>query len=235
MSSMTGPLISVVLPVYNGERHLAETIESVLTQTYDPFELVIVDDGSTDGSAEVAGRYLSSRVRLVRQANGGTACARNAGVAAARGSLLAHLDADDVWLPESLAARAAALAPDGGADAACGRSEEFFSPEVPEDERARIRRLRDPITALIADAILVRRAAFDRVGPYDASMRAGQDLDWLLRAREAGLRFVAVPDLVVRRRIHSGNKGRAQPELARLRCRILKQSLDRRRASAGNT
>jgi len=226
-------LISVILPVYNGERHLGEAIESVLGQTYEPFELLIVDDGSTDTSAGVAERYVSSRVRVLRQENAGTSAARNTGIAASRGEMLAHFDADDVWLPDSLALRAEVLLADEGADVVCGHVEEFFSPELDEEDRRRLRDLRMPMAAYLPTAMLVRRDAQERVGPFDVSLPAGQDLDWLLRAREAGLRFVDIADVVVRRRLHAGNKGRTRPELARVRCRILKSALDRRRAAEG--
>jgi len=229
---MTSPLISVILPVYNGERHLVEAIESVLVQTYEPFELLIVDDGSTDASADIAGRYVSARVHVLRQSNAGTSAARNTGIDAARGELLAHLDADDVWLPDSLALLAGALAADESADVVCGRVEEFFSPELEERERRRLRALREPLTAYVATAMLLHRNAHHRVGPYDVSLQAGQDLDWLLRASEVGLCFTEIADVVVRRRLHKRNKGRVHPELAVVRCRILKHALDRRRAVA---
>ena len=226
------PLVSTVLPVYDGETHLAEAIESVLAQTYRPLELVVVDDGSTDGSGAVAERYASSEVSILRQANRGTAAARNAGVARSQGELIAHLDADDIWLAEKLEVQVEALAASASADAACGWVEEFLSPELAEAERKRLRAPRAPLPGYVLQAMLVRRSAHERVGAFDSAWQAGQDLDWLLRARECGLRFLELPEVVVRRRLHAANKGRMHPELARLRCRILKQALDRRRAAA---
>jgi glycosyltransferase involved in cell wall biosynthesis len=90
------PLVSCVIPVYNGGRWLAETLDSVLAQTYRNCEILVVDDGSTDDSAEVASRFAGSGDGLVRKANGGTASARNLGVARSRGELIAFLDADDL-------------------------------------------------------------------------------------------------------------------------------------------
>ena len=228
---MSPPLVSVVMPVWNGERHLAAAIESVLAQSWEPLELIVVDDGSTDASAAVAARYASPRVAVLGQANLGTAAARNRGIAAARGELVAHLDADDVWPAQSLARRAAALVADPRADVAHGWVEEFLSDELDEDERQRLRAPRLPLAGCLVQSMLVRRAAQERVGAFDERLRAGQDLDWLLRAREAGLVFVEVPEIVVRRRLHASNKGRAQPELARQRCLVLKHALDRRRAA----
>ncbi len=104
-SAASAPQVSVVMPVYNGEKYLAEAIESILGQTFDDFELIIVDDCSTDGSAEIAREYAErdSRIKIVqRETNGGSADARNSGIAIATGEYIAAMDADDVSLPERL-------------------------------------------------------------------------------------------------------------------------------------
>src|SRR5436305_1029668 len=90
------PMISVIIPVYNGERYLGEAIESVLAQSYHWLEIILVDDGSTDGSATVA-KQFSPAVQVVRQPNLGAGAARNRGIALAQGEFLAFLDADDLW------------------------------------------------------------------------------------------------------------------------------------------
>src|SRR2546427_4231674 len=105
---MTKPVVSVVIPVYNGERYLADAIQSVLDQTYQNLEVIVVDDGSTDGSAAVAKRF-GDAIRYVRQANGGVCQARNTGISVARGTYLAFLDQDDLWLPDKLAVQVAYL------------------------------------------------------------------------------------------------------------------------------
>ena len=228
-------LVSVVMPVFNGEAHLAEAIESVLAQSYRPVQLIVVDDGSTDASASIATRYASSDVCLIQQPNRGTGAARNAGIERARGELLAHLDADDLWLPGNLERLVEALDHDPGAQMACGLVSEFVSPELTGDARRSLRKPRGPIVGHLVQAMLIRRSAHDRVGPFETTWGAGQDLAWLLRAQELGLGIAEVPELLVRRRLHAANKGRQHPELARQRCRILKQALDRRRlADEGN-
>ena len=98
---MTPGLISCVIPVFNGERYLGEALESVLAQSYQPLEVIVVDDGSTDETAEVARRY-GERVRYVWQPNAGETAARNLGLTAAHGEFIAFLDADDVWDSEKL-------------------------------------------------------------------------------------------------------------------------------------
>jgi GT2 family glycosyltransferase len=95
------PRVSAIVPAYNSVRYLPEAIDSVLAQTYRDFEIIVVDDGSTDGTQGVLARY-GDRIRVVRQSNQGSAAARNAGILAARGEFIAFLDADDLWLPQKL-------------------------------------------------------------------------------------------------------------------------------------
>jgi Glycosyl transferase family 2 len=102
---MTGQpgLVSVMMPAYNAASYIAEAIDSVLAQVYEDWELLVVDDGSTDGTADIVARFGDRRIRLIRKANGGEASARNLALDHARGEFLAYLDADDVYLPEHLA------------------------------------------------------------------------------------------------------------------------------------
>src|SRR2546425_4156042 len=98
----TPPSVSVVIPVYNGEQYLAEAIQSVLDQTYRNFEVIVVDDGSTDGSASVVKKY-GETIRYVHHSNGGVCKTRNTGIAVTQGTYLGFLDQDDLWLPDKLA------------------------------------------------------------------------------------------------------------------------------------
>lgn len=228
---MSGPPVSVVIPVFDAERYLAEAIESVLGQTRPPREVIVVDDGSTDASLAVARRFEPA-VRCLAQEHRGIGAARNAGLSAATGALLAFQDADDVWRPDKLARQVDALLAEPEADLAWGLVEEFVSPELPEDVQQGLRCRPGPLAAQIPGALLVRRSAFDRVGPFDPAWRVGEFLDWYARALDLGLREVVVRHLVLRRRIHGANHGiRARQDLSDY-ARILKGSLDRRRARA---
>ena len=224
------PLISVVVPVRNGEVHLAETIESVLGQTWRSLELLVVDDGSSDGSAAIAERHGDHRTRVLRQRPAGTGAARNAGLAAARGELIAHLDADDLWSEHKLERQAELLSHRPEVDLVGGLVAEFISPEVPASERARMRPPRGPLPGMIVQALLIRREAQDRVGGFETAWAAGQDLAWVMRAQEQ-LTFAYRQEVLVRRRLHATNKGRQSGALASQRCLIIKQALDRRRSA----
>lgn len=96
-------MISVVIPLYNKEKQIAYTLQSVFEQTFQDFEIVVVDDGSTDNSVEKVEKFDDSRIRLIHQTNAGVSAARNRGIEEARGELIAFLDADDEWMPEYLA------------------------------------------------------------------------------------------------------------------------------------
>jgi glycosyltransferase involved in cell wall biosynthesis len=223
------PTVSVVIPVYNAERFLAEAIAGALKQTRPPAEIVVVDDGSTDRSADVAVSFPG--VRVIRQANTGPAAARNAGVAAARGDCVAFLDADDVWLPTKLERQAAALACDPAPDVVFGHMVEFAdvaagAPAVISDRAAA------PVPAPVPSAALVTRAALERVGPFDATLKLGDFIDWVSRAADLGLVLRMVPDLVVRRRIHASNLGRAVAGDPGDYLRLVRRAMLRRRASS---
>ena len=95
-------MISVVIPLYNKEKSIAQTLECVLNQTYKDFEVIVVDDGSKDNSAAIVAQFTDTRIHLIRQENGGVSAARNRGIEEAQGKYVAFLDADDVWLTDHL-------------------------------------------------------------------------------------------------------------------------------------
>ncbi len=101
-ATQSAPLISCIVPVFNGERYLAEALESIFAQTHRPIEIIVIDDGSTDGTPDVAARFKSS-IKYIRQTNAGPPAARNRGLSEAESDFIAFLDADDLWHPEKLA------------------------------------------------------------------------------------------------------------------------------------
>lgn len=228
------PLVSVIIPVYNCERYLAEAIESVLAQTYHPIEIIVVDDGSTDGSANVAKRFAPS-LRYCFQPNSGTGAARNRGIDLAQGSFFGFLDADDVWMKDKLTLQMAAFDANPDIDIVFGHVKQFHSPELGESIRKRIHCSSEIMPAHLSSAMLIKRDAFFRVGLFETNWQVGQDMNWYLRATELGLRMIMLPDCVYMRRLHETNKGITHRQFIKQRIQILKASLDRRRAaSQGN-
>jgi glycosyltransferase involved in cell wall biosynthesis len=224
------PLVSVIIPVYNSARYLGEAVGSVLAQTYRPLEVILVDDGSTDDSAEVA-RSFGDAVRLYSQANSGVAAARNRGIAMAAGELLAFLDADDLWSQEKLSRQTAVLLADPSLDAVFGHVRQFHSPELAESLRQTTHYAAEVMPGYHAGTLLIRRGAFERVGPFESRWQRAEFVSWHLRATEAGLRMLMLPDVVMHRRLHDTNQGLRLRHAAVDYVRALKASLDRRRAA----
>lgn len=231
---MTGipPLISIIVPVYNGEEYLSEAIDSVLTQTYRTTEIIMVDDGSTDGSPKIA-ELFSPVLKYCYQENAGTGAARNRGVELAQGSFFAFLDADDVWLRDKLLIQMAAFYDDPEIDIVFGHVKQFYSPELDEVTKSRLFCPDEAMPGFLPCTMLIKREAFFQVGLFETNWRLGQDVSWIMRARERGLREVMVPDVIYMRRLHKNNKGITHRQFGGDRIRILKASLDRRRGLRG--
>ncbi len=227
------PRTSVIISVFNAERYLAAAIESVLGQTSPPDELIVVDDGSTDGSAMVAAGYGDS-VHLLRQENRGTGAGRNRGIDAAAGELVAFLDADDLWEPGKLAHQSAILLDRPELDAVFGHSVQFVSPELATANAARLNVPPGSMPGLAASTMLVRSAAFQRVGRFREDHLLGEFIDWYSRALAAGFRSIVDPKVVHHRRIHDSNLGILRREDRGDYARILKAALDRKRTAAAD-
>jgi glycosyltransferase involved in cell wall biosynthesis len=229
---MTLPRISVMIGVYNAERYLAEAIESVFAQNYRPLELIVVDDGSDDGSGEIARQYGDALI-YAHQANAGNGSARNHAVRLASGELYAFLDADDRFVPGKLESQFAALSADSTLDMVFGHVQEFVSPELTDTQRASVRPpAPQPLPWPAPNLMLIRRESFARVGPFSEDVRVGVTVDWYARAAEAGLRSMMLPEVVLERRLHLTNNGLRERDSRQQYLHVLKAALDRRRAQA---
>lgn len=216
--------MSVVVPVRDGARFLGEALASVLAQDPPPDEVVVVDDGSVDASAAIAAAAGPSVRVVAHERPAGRGAARNTGWRAARGELVAFLDADDRWVPGALATLRTALAPD--ADMAWGAVREFATgPDAPRPRLA--------ADGWLLGATLLRRRAFDRVGPFREDLAIGEAVDWVGRARDAGLRAVPVDQVVLERRVHRVTLAPDAADERRDLARVVKAALDRRRKAAG--
>lgn len=228
---MTAPLVSVVMAVYNGERYVRDAVASIIVQAHRPLELIVVDDGSTDGTA--ACLQDLDGVRYVRQDNGGQPSALNHGIRLASGTLLAFNDADDLWAPDKLRCQLAALAEDTTLDAVFGHAEQFLEPDAPPAVVAGLTEDRRIIPSQLPTSMLIRREAFDRVGGFDESSRIGAVVDWYHRAVGTGLRSRMLADVVVRRRLHANNIGWQQRDVAKSAyLDVVRRAVERRKAAA---
>ena len=220
-------LVSCIVPVYNGEKYLGEAIDSILGQSYRPLEVLVCDDGSTDGTAHVAARY-GDAVRYLRQANAGPCAARNLGVAHALGEYLAFLDADDVWVPGKLARQMALFDARPDLDFSVGHVQNFVEADSSQSVDPA---LLVPLAGFTTVALLVRRTSFERVGVFNASLKHSSETDWFLRAEEAGAVRELLPDVLVRRRLHGSNRSVRFASRSRNEyLHTVKAALDRRRS-----
>jgi glycosyltransferase involved in cell wall biosynthesis len=226
---VTGPLISVMIGVYNGAPYLSEAIGSVRAQTYRPYELIVVDDGSDDGSGDIARSF--DEVQYIYQPRGGNGAARNRAIEAASGDFFAFLDADDRFVPKKLERQMTAMDEDPDLDMVFGHVREFVSPELREEERRGIRPpAPTPLPWTAPNLMLIRRASFERVGGFSTSLRVGVTVDWFARASEAGLRNLVLPEVVLERRLHTQNNGLRERDARSQYLHVLKAAMDRRRA-----
>lgn len=219
------PLVSVIVPAFNCERYLPEALASIHEQRYAPLETIVVDDGSSDSSAAIARAHGA---RVIRLRHRGIAHARNTGLEAARGQLIAFLDADDIWTTNSLRARVDRLSGRADLDAVSGMMGLFVEPGVPTPAWFRAGWDSEPQHALLG-GWLARPHVFERVGVFDSSYEVGEDTDWLARFKDSGLKHERIPDVVLRYRHHGANTTRARDPVARNLLRALKASIDRQR------
>lgn len=195
--------VSVIIPVYNGERYLAGAIRSVLGQTSPATEIIIVDDGSTDGSGEIV-RGFGPSVRYLRQTNQGPATARNTGVNSAQCEMLAFLDSDDLWLPHKLAKQVELLQQQGDGYVVCRFHPMLESGITWPVGLNRAYYESDP-ACFIPSGLLLTRATWEKVGPFDPSYRVSDDSEWFFRARKGKIPESLVPEVLVYKRIHEHN------------------------------
>ncbi|WP_426570978.1 glycosyltransferase family A protein [Aquihabitans sp. McL0605] len=197
------PLATVVIPIHDGERFLADALRSVADQALD-LEVIVIDDGSTDASAAIA---VGHGVICLRQAQAGPAAARNAGIAAATAPLVAFLDCDDLIPPGALLRQIEHLTQDPAIDGVLGMQSYEVLDGVALPAWAVADRVGEPgeVSRPSVFAGVFRRELFERVGPFDPDLRLSEDLDWLMRANEAGATIEVRDDVGRVRRIHGGN------------------------------
>ncbi len=222
--------ISCIVPVFNGEKYLEEALDSILSQTYPPLEIIIADDGSTDGTPGVVARY-GDRVRYLRQDNVGPAAARNLGLEAGQGEFVAFLDADDRWHPEKLERQMARFEIRAELGCSVSHVQNFWISELSgEEDKFRDHRIAKPLPGYVCGTLLARRRVFDEIGPFNADLGHGDAMDWFLRAREKHVVVELLSDVLLYRRLHHSNRIRALGSSSREQfLGIVKGVIDRRR------
>lgn len=220
-------LISVIIPVYNCDRYLSEAIKSVLNQTYKSLEIIIVDDGSTDKSAEIA-KSFGDVIRYEFQSNSGLGATRNKGVELAKGDYLTFLDADDLWTENKLQLQIEAFNHNATLDMVFGNVQQFISPELLEELKAKIDLSLEFFKGYLAGTMMIKKESFNRVGYFSNNWELGEFIDWYLKAQEKKLQTLILPEILLKRRIHDTNMGIKKKDKLQDYIKIIKASLDRK-------
>ncbi len=196
--------ISVLMPAYNAEKYIAESIGSVLDQTLRPAEILIFDDGSTDGTKDVIKKY-GDAVTCHGQEHLGFIGARNYLLEQAGFEWLAFHDADDIWLPHKLEKQVAYLQTRPDMDGCLGMAVQFLEPGCTLPASFRQELLQEPTAQLFIPNLLTSRSVFNRVGKFEREDATGSDSDWFVRARDSGIQIGVIQEVLYRRRWHQTN------------------------------
>jgi glycosyltransferase involved in cell wall biosynthesis len=225
-TGLKGPLVSVIVAVYNGERFVGECLESIFAQDYHPFEAIVVDDGSDDRTAEIVRSF--PEVTYIYQENQGPSVARNTGFAAAKGEFISFFDHDDLMMPNKLSVQVGYLLSHPEADCVLGRQEVFSEPGVQVPSwvgRADFQLL----------SFVIRRHVVDEVGGFDPEYRLQQDTEWVTRLLARGFKIQTCPEVVMRRRFHGSNSAYLPRDHKALLKMFKARAAEKRAAAQGET
>jgi glycosyltransferase involved in cell wall biosynthesis len=226
-TSSSGPLVSVIIPIHDGQAFLAEALTSVFAQTWRPLEVIAVDDGSSDESSRIAGAFAG--VRLLCQDNRGVAAARNAGVAVASGELVAFLDQDDRWTSDKLAIQVRHLQANPGVGFCLAHQRLFLQPGTEKPSWLKPELLAGAPIGYLPGTLLVRREVLAAVGPFDEQRPIASDSDWFFRAKDDGVEMAILPDILLDRRIHRQNQSAQTMDGTRQLLQVVRASILRQR------
>jgi len=231
-NSGTKPLVSVIIPVYNGERFINDAVDNILAQNYNPLEIIIVDDGSTDRTEEIVNQ-ISFDIRYFKQKNDGPASARNRGIRDASGDFIVFLDVDDLWPENNLNLLVDEMLKDTDAEVIRGYAQlmEYNADNGNYDFAG------NPKEAFpnYIGAAIYRKSAFRKVGLFDATLKYGEDTDWFNRANELNLKVERLEDITLQVRRHGKNMTHGKNLIELNTVRVLKKAIDRKRAGDRDT
>jgi glycosyltransferase involved in cell wall biosynthesis len=226
------PLISVIIPVYNGGAFLAEAVSSIVRQNYDPLEIIIIDDGSTDDTAAIAKNFREAT--YVYQENKGAAAARNHGLRIAQGELVCFLDADDLWTDNKITLQLSYFEKLPSTEVVIAYTQRMQLREIKNKQHI-FQNYSEPVLVMGFVASMMRRSIFDKVGFIDETFRHCEDWDWFMKAKELGISMIVHRDVVTFYRRHDSNTSNQTTLGNHYTMMLLKRSLDRRRKKINET
>lgn len=219
---------SVIIPAHNAAHYLAECMQSVLTQLDAGDEVIIVDDGSSDGTLEIAKGFADRRIVVVaHDCRKGAGAARNTGMAKAAGEVIHFLDADDLWPPGRMDAVRAALVQHPEGSLFTGVVVHFHCPAFPPPRRDA---LPLPQVAALPGSLFVRHRLMEAAGPLDTSLTSGEFIEYVARLRRSGAEEVKCEAVLLHRRIHAANHSRADQNRGAAYLEVVRRQLRARTA-----
>lgn len=221
-------LVSVIIPVYNGASFLAGAVENVLAQKYQALEIIVVDDGSTDATADIAVGY-PNEVCYVYQSNAGPSAARNRGIELAQGELIAFLDVDDLWSDHKLNLQTAYLKANPTVEIVQGHIQTMHLAEPVSLHKPRFEITSAPYHYINIGSALYRKSVFDKVGLFNEALTDNEDTDWFIRAWENGVSKVVLDEVTLFYRKHTSNTSHNQHPVNYGLTKLIKKHLDRSR------
>lgn len=224
------PFVSVIIPVYNGEKFIREAIESVLQQNYQSLEILVIDDGSTDRTAHWVGDF-GQKIRYFFQSNRGPSAARNKGLELSQGEVIAFLDADDLWPLHKLENQIPPLLENPSIDVVLGRIQCLESSGTMKSDFSKSQ---NTFIDVHLGGGIFRKSVFDKVGRFDETLRYSEDHDWFLRAREQTISILLLEEVTLYYRLHQSNMTRNKEHKGFQLPNVLKKSLERRRSQNKN-
>ncbi|BAQ61472.1 glycosyltransferase [Geminocystis sp. NIES-3708] len=220
------PFISVIIPAFNAEKYLKDAIESVIKQNYQPLEIILIDDGSTDNTAKIAKSFQD--IQYIYQENSGPVIARNNGIKIAKGEYIAFLDADDLWTDDHLELLVNCFKKDPYVEVAIGYVQCLLLKEKNE-EKEYFEEFSNSTINVNLGAGLYKKSVFEKLGNFDPNLSSSEDVDWFLRIKEANINQIIVSESVLCYRIHDSNVSRDRKNSYSAFLKSLKMSLDRRK------
>ncbi|HKY63452.1 MAG TPA: glycosyltransferase family A protein [bacterium] len=224
------PLVSAIVPLFNGEAYLGEALASISAQNYRPIEIIVVDDGSSDRGYEIAQSY--GGVRCFRQERGGVAVARNRGVTEAQGEYLAFLDQDDKWTPDKLEIQVDYLRSHRELGYVFAHQRLFLEPGSPPPVWIRQELVDRPHPGFCPGTILIDREFFRKVGFFNPAYRFTSDGDWFFRAQDLSPR-VFLPEVLLLKRSHRENESNHYSSMQSEMHRVMLERIKRKRSAGG--
>jgi len=223
---MSKDLVSVIIPVYNAERYLAEALDSIFIQDYRPLEVIVIDDGSEDNSAKITQAY--PQVCYVYQSHQNVAMARNTGLAKACGEYIAFLDADDCWTPDKLRIQMDYLLGHPEIQYTITRMKYFLEPGQAMPSNFKKQLLEGDHIGRLLSTLVARKSIFDIAGKFKPELTTAEDVDWFARANDHHLPMAVIPNVLLHKRVHKANLSLNALENNRNLLRVLKKSIDRK-------